>query len=440
MENVEKTQSKRKGLSESPSRYRQYVNSQDRTVSPAVFSDSEIYVAEQEAVFGHSWLFIGHELQLPDVGSYLTTYMGEDGVIAVRDRAGDVRVYLNSCPHRGMQLCSRDQGRAKNFKCPFHAWTFNLQGELIAVPGFEEGYHGELDTEQWGLIEVARVENYGGLIFASFDKDIEPLPDYLGDAKWYLDLVLNRTERGIVPFPGKNQWTYNGNWKLKAENFAGDNAHVAWTHQSLVELTGGQFSFDGDAPGTRSFMSGTDKGHGFIVVSVDDSALVSPDLQSHRDSVKAEAETRLTAAQTDVSNAIRIGNVFPNFGFVESFGWAALRVYHPKGPGKTEIWTWLFAEKDMPPALLAEVRGSFISSSSNSGTIESDDTEMWTRAQAAHSKPYRRKFPLNYQMAAGHDYQDPERPGLVHRTPSERGSFGFHEHWAGLMEKGEENA
>lgn len=420
--------------------YRRYVDPQSRTISPAIFSDPDVYAAEQEQVFGHSWLFIGHELQLPAVGNYITTYMGEDGVIAVRDRAGVVRVYLNSCPHRGMKLCGLDQGTAKSFKCPYHAWTFNLQGELIAVPGFEEGYHGELDTKDWGLIEVPRVESYHGLIFASFDENIESLPDYLGEAKWYLDLLLDRTERGIMPFQGKNQWTYNGNWKLLAENFAGDNAHVHWTHQSIVAITGGHFDFKSDGQWTRSFLTGTSKGHAFITNSIEDGALTSPGLKAHRDSVQAEAATRLSPVQADLSNSIRLGTIFPNFGFVESFGWCALRLYLPKGPSKTEVWTWLFTEKDMPEALLAETRGSFIQTTSNSGIVEVDDAEMWSKCQEAHSKPYRRKFPLNYQMGAGHSRRDPDRPGEIHSLPSEHGVFSLYERWVEMMDKEEGKA
>jgi hypothetical protein len=76
-----------------------------RTVSPRVFTDPDIYRAEQERVFGRCWLYVAHESQIPQLGDFVTNYMGEEPVIVCRDVDGRVRVFINSCRHRGMRVC-----------------------------------------------------------------------------------------------------------------------------------------------------------------------------------------------------------------------------------------------------------------------------------------------------------------------------------------------
>ena len=145
------------------------VDLENRTVHPRVFVDPEIYKAEQEKLFGRCWLFIGHESQVPNQGDYVTTYMGEEPVIFVKDRSDRLRVFLNSCRHRGVKVCRKDHGNTKIFTCPYHGWSYNTEGGLQGVPQIREAYHNEFDIDKWGLIEVPRVESHYGLVFACFD-------------------------------------------------------------------------------------------------------------------------------------------------------------------------------------------------------------------------------------------------------------------------------
>jgi 3-phenylpropionate/trans-cinnamate dioxygenase subunit alpha len=111
-----------------------YVNIDEGLVSRKIFFDPEVYQLELERIFARSWLFLGHESQIPEPGDHMTAYMGEDPVIIVRGDDGKIRGFLNSCRHRGMKVCRADRGNARQFTCSFHGWTYGNRGELKGVP------------------------------------------------------------------------------------------------------------------------------------------------------------------------------------------------------------------------------------------------------------------------------------------------------------------
>ena len=137
-------------------------------ISRRIFIEPEIYAAESQQIFARCWLFLCHDSQIPRPGDFLTTTMGEDPVLAVRDSAGTVGAFLNICRHRGNRLCRADDGNASSFICAYHGWTYGNDGRLTGVPNLREAYHGELDRAGWGLVAVARLDSYKGLWFATF--------------------------------------------------------------------------------------------------------------------------------------------------------------------------------------------------------------------------------------------------------------------------------
>jgi phenylpropionate dioxygenase-like ring-hydroxylating dioxygenase large terminal subunit len=138
-------------------------------ISREIFVNEEIYRQELERLFARVWLFVGHQSQIPKPGDYFVSGMGEESVILCRDRAGKVRVFLNSCRHRGMKVCRYDEGNTPVFTCPYHGWSYGTDGKLVGVPYFKEAYHGQLDKSQWGLIEVPQLCLYKGTVWASWD-------------------------------------------------------------------------------------------------------------------------------------------------------------------------------------------------------------------------------------------------------------------------------
>ena len=135
------------------------VNIEKGIISREIFVSEEIYQQEQEQVFNRSWLFVGHESQVPKPGDYFVSGMGEESVILCRDRESKLHVFLNSCRHRGMKVCRYDEGNTPIFTCPYHGWSYATDGKLVGVPFYQDAYQGKLDKSQWGLVEVAQMFN-----------------------------------------------------------------------------------------------------------------------------------------------------------------------------------------------------------------------------------------------------------------------------------------
>ncbi|RKZ11574.1 aromatic ring-hydroxylating dioxygenase subunit alpha, partial [bacterium] len=170
--------------------YNQYVDTKEGWIDRRIFWEQAIYEQELKQIFAKSWQFIAHESMLPNKNDFYTTYMGEDGVIAARQPDGTVKVYLNSCPHRGNKFCFADDGNTRSFTCNYHGWSFGIDGKLGAVSNPHVYDEGDLDKEKWSPRQ-ARVDSYKGMIFATFDEEAPSLEEWLGDFRWYLDMMLD---------------------------------------------------------------------------------------------------------------------------------------------------------------------------------------------------------------------------------------------------------
>src|SRR5690606_7329611 len=127
-----------------------------------------VYRWELSRIFMRTWLYLGHESEVPEPGDFVRRVIANRPVFFVRSRTdGEVRAFANTCTHRGAMICRRERGNAKAFQCFYHAWTFNTDGELVGVPD-ESAYGGTWDKSTMGLKSPARVANYRGFIFISF--------------------------------------------------------------------------------------------------------------------------------------------------------------------------------------------------------------------------------------------------------------------------------
>ncbi len=381
-------------------------------IDARLFIDQEIYDLELERLFGRTWLFLAHDSMFPNPGDFFSTYMGGDPVIIARQKDGSVKAFLNVCRHRGMKVCRAEEGNANAFMCTYHGWTYDGSGALVSVPNFEDAYYGELELSKWGLVPV-RVENHKGLWFGNFDASAPSLAEFLGESTFYIDAWLDATPGGIEVLPGAIKWTISGNWKIAAEQFAGDAYHAAVTHLSSLGLLIPNFN-ERDLSRGRQYASRLGHGHSFMLIDQDRSnkRFGSGTIEEYKHNRMIEAEKRLGEDRAHGPMGGHF-NIFPNFSGLA--GASNIRVWHPKGPNKFEIWSWTVVDKDAPLEVKrAQQRGSGLTEGA-AGIVEIDDGENWNLIGQVLEQGYQsRRQPWNYQMGLGNERSDdPSFPGRV---------------------------
>ena len=401
-------------------------------INRRIFADPEIYALERERVFARCWLYLGHESEVPNPGDFVTAYMGEEPIILWRDFNGRIGAYLNLCRHRGNRVCRADRGTAKILTCSYHGWSYTSDGKLALVPMVDA--FRELEREKWGLIPVAQIDSHKGLIFATFDPEAPSLSEYLGDMAWYLDILLDRREGG-TEVSGPHRWVLDANWKTAAENFGGDGYHIFSTHGSAREL-----DIDTTTNQTRQWNQGCQIacGNGHILVSW----ITPPDggpwfAQPDEELVRymkehaVEIESRLgTMRARKISPSA--GTVFPNF----SVHWLTrtIRVWHPRGPDKMEIWSWAVVDKAAPQAIKEKMRLVSQYRFSPSGVFEQDDMDNWAQVTGSAKSLIGRRYPANYQMSGNEPPIELDLPGQTMSRFSDNNQLNLYMHWAKVLE------
>ena len=423
-------------------------------ISREIFVNEEIYAEEQEKVFARSWLFVGHESQIPNAGDFFVSSMGEESVILCRDRAGKVHVFLNSCRHRGMKVCRYDEGNTTVFTCPYHGWSYGTDGKLVGVPFFREAYHSKLDRSQWGLVEVAQLCVYKSTVWATWDKAAPPLVDYLGDFAGYLDQTLDGwdgSDGGTEVLGGVQKWLVPCNWKFPAENFSGDSYHNI-SHRS-VDLVGVGPSGSGrrDMPelqlARKLHITIPDRGHQTTAYLLPSAVPVPVGYQqsSTVSDYFRQAEESRRRRRGDWGRLITlVGEVFPSMAFLARQP-RTIAVWHPHGPHQTEVWRWYLVDKSAPAEVKSFLRDYYIRYSGPGGMTEQDDMENWNYAHAASRGTIARRFPYSYEQGLGTEIENYEWEGfrlpgtvvdLTKATSSEHNLRNLYRRWAQFMEAG----
>jgi phenylpropionate dioxygenase-like ring-hydroxylating dioxygenase large terminal subunit len=404
-------------------------------VKREAFLDPDLYQLEQERVFRRAWLFLGHESQVRRPRDFFTAYMGEESVIVTRDSAGRLRAFLNTCRHRGMRVCRADKGSTAAFTCSYHAWTYDTTGALIGVPKMQQGYYGELDKGEWGLLPVAQVDTYKGLIFGTFDPAAPPLREFLGDMTWYLDVLLDRRAGGTELVSGVHRWVMKANWKVACDNNGGDWYHVPFTHGSIPRATRQR----GPRPAMFQDLENrvqvsAHPGHTLVAMLNDTpeeaTRGLTPAVQEYYLSVLPEVVERLGSVRSRVTFVA--GLVFPNLGWVP--GSHTLRVYHPRGPERMEVWSYCLVDADAPPEIKQTIARDYVHRFGPSGMLEQDDGENWSQVSASSHSSLARTLEFNYQMGLGHERFHEDLPGAIGNAAGELTHRSFYTRWAQEMD------
>lgn len=202
-------------------------------VHQSIYTDPAIFAQELELLFGRTWIFVAHDSEIPQSGDFKTDQISRWRLLLVRHQDGGIRLFHNVCRHRGALLCHEAYGNTQAFKCMYHGWTFATDGRLRGVP--MRDHMRDLDLAAHGLVPIPRVQSYQGFIFASLAPEGQSLEEYLGGAKRYLDLMVERAPENTIAAIKPVQYHYRGNWKLQVENYS-DNYHPAILHHSVLSI------------------------------------------------------------------------------------------------------------------------------------------------------------------------------------------------------------
>lgn len=415
-------------------------------VSRDIFVDDSICRIEQERIFARAWVFLAHETEIPAPGDYVARVLGGAPVIVMRDDSG-VHVMLNSCRHRGAKVCRADSGNARHLVCPYHGWTYDRTGRLVTTT-FDKLMPADFELAAHGLPRVPRVETYKGLIFGSWSENVEPLSDFLGEIRWYIDPFLSRSPKGMEVLAPPNRWRTKCNWKVGALNFIGDSQHVLTTHIGPLTLDPVRAARAGFATAAEnSFQVVTAQGHGCTLTYL--APGLPPDAyQTHSRELQPIYEKFLQPEQRELMHRLRVivGTIFPNLSFIETQVGpeqkaVILRQWQPISGTEMEVSSWVLAEREAPAKYKADVLRLGVHNFGSAGVFEQDDLELWASATYASDNAIAKQYPYSFHTALPHLHapeKDHKWPGRAYKPANtEVSQFEFMRHWDRWMADGE---
>lgn len=413
--------------------YGSYMNLEEGWIDRRIFFDQDIYEAELRSIFARCWLFVAHESQITKPGDFLTTYMGEDGVIVTRQKDNSIKVFLNSCPHRGNRVCFADAGNTRRFVCNYHGWGFDTEGKLA---GMHEEYcydPGDIDKSKWGLKQVAKVGSYKGLVFATFDPNAPSLEAYLGDYRWYLDMLLDNEEGGTELIGGCIKSVINANWKFGVENFIGDAYHAGWTHDSGTRAMNNGQPFPAIDMQNSFHASVHGHGHEFGTEGLGDIMLLGrPKVTEYYEKIRPKMAERLGVMRSKIFGSVASASIFPNVSYLP--GIHTFRTWLPKGPLSLELKTWVIVNKNMPDEIKEEITTGVMQTFGPGGSFEMDDGENWENCTQSNRGVVTRQEKLHYRCGITRRIEHPELPGIIYRGQyNDANQRGFYQRWQDLM-------
>jgi benzoate/toluate 1,2-dioxygenase alpha subunit len=323
----------------------------DYRLHRSAFTDEALFELEMQHIFEGNWIYLAHESQIPANNDYFTTTIGRQPVVITRNRQGELNALINSCTHRGAMLCRHKRGSKATFTCPFHGWTFNNSGKLLKVKdpegaGYPECFNHEGSHD---LKKVARFENYRGFLFGSLNANVPSLAEFLGDAARIIDMIVDQSEDGLEVLRGSSTYTYEGNWKLTAENGA-DGYHVSAVHWNYAATTSRRKEETEREDRIRAMDAGGwgRQGGGFYAFDHGHMLLWSrwanpQDRPNYSRREEFAARCGAETADWMIQNSRNLC-LYPNVYLMDQFG-SQIRVLRPLSVNKTEVTIYCIAPK-----------------------------------------------------------------------------------------------
>lgn len=364
-------------------------------VHASVYTSRELFELEMERIFNRAWIFMAHESQVPNPGDFITSWIGQQPVIVVRDRSGAINVLFNRCSHRGSIVCREHQGNASRFICPYHGWSFRNDGSLAGLP-YRSAYSEKfLSSEELGLARVPRVDSYRGFVFASAAPTGPGLVEFIGPLKDGIDNLLDRSPTGeVVVEAGVHRYQFKGNWKMQMENGL-DEYHPPFSHASTVKRSGQQLQRaygskggytvvgkeEPEAPTAESYYDhGEVHGgrYGQAYLTIPDAKrrmeLEDPEYRAALDARHGAEKAQSIIDSSNMSNAVFYPSVIMRVS-----GNMHIRVVRPVSVDETEIYVWPMQVKGLSDRINhGIVRYSNVHVSVSS-FVQTDDLEIFER-------------------------------------------------------------
>jgi len=333
-----------------------------------VYVDPELFQLEMERLWSRTWIYAGHESQIRNEGDYLTVDVAAQPLIVLRHGDGSVRVIVNRCAHKGTKLVAGPAGNCgKTLRCPYHAWTYRLDGSILNIP-LAQGYDGTrlAESEAWrGLALVENLATYRGFIFVRLSPQGIGFRDYFGASLSSIDNLADRSPEGELEIAGGClRYLHNCNWKMFVENL-NDTMHPMIVHASSAgtakKLWEGKpadlpkpMAIEQYAPFANDYKFFDDMGvrvyphgHGFSGVNFSIHSSYSSIPEYEESMKRAYGEERAK----QILGTVRHNTVYyPSLtikGAIQS-----IRVARPLAADKTVIESWTFRLKGAPARLL----------------------------------------------------------------------------------------
>ena len=392
----------------------------------------EIFEQEQRRIFDCVWIYLGHESEVPAPGDFRTRNLAGRPLILCRGDDGAVRVFINSCPHRGAEVCRESAGNKKSFQCLYHAWTYSNTGKLIGVPG-EDAFGAAFRRSDFNLVEVPRMTNYRGFVFICYDRQAADLEAYLGDARAYLDYVADQGEDGMEVVRGTQLYSARANWKLLVENTI-DFYHTVPLHKTYFKYLEDSGADISGGVGGRGY----DLGGGHAVVEFEAGwgrpvARWEPKWgEAERDRLAALRARQVERLGPDRAHKVcdvdRNLMLFPNL-LINDIMAVVIRQVNPVSVDYMEITQWALAPVGEPDLARARRLESFHSFLGPGGFATPDDIEAFEGCQRGFNA-FREIAWSDYSRGYDGEVGRPEADMQSSFEPQIR---AFYRRWAGLM-------